>query len=152
VSRTSSGFTVIELIATIAILAIVAAVSLPHFASETAFAGRGYADEIAGALRHARAVAIASSCDVRFTINNAGYSAVQRTLVGNVCNGAFGPAVRRADNTNLAGQPPGDTNVAAGAILIFDGETGALQAPPPPALIVGPFSVTLDRGGWVQVQ
>jgi len=69
------GFTLIELIASITIIAILAAVALPRMTAATPFAERGYADGIAASLRQSRAVALASGCAVQFTIDAAGYRA-----------------------------------------------------------------------------
>jgi prepilin-type N-terminal cleavage/methylation domain-containing protein len=149
----AAGFTVIELLATITIVAILAAFALPRFSTNAPYAQRGYADEIAGALRLSRSVALASNCAVQFRVDAAGYAAFQRAAAGNSCAlaGGFVTALRRDDGTNLAGWPPDNANVAGAAVFVF-GPEGSLQAAPPPALAIGPFRVTVDAGGWVQVQ
>lgn len=151
--RNASGFTIIELLATIAIVAILAAVSLPRFSTNAPFAARGYADELASSLRHARNVAIASSCAVQFTVNAGGYQALQQPAVANSCNpaGAFVNVIRRGDGSNLAGWPPANANVAAGRVVVFSAN-GTVTGAVPAAIVVGPFSITVDAGGWVQVQ
>jgi prepilin-type N-terminal cleavage/methylation domain-containing protein len=151
--REAAGFTVVELLATITLVAILAAFALPRFSSNAAYAQRGDADEIAGALRLSRDVAIASNCAVQLRVNAAGYSAFQRAAAGNACAsaGGFVTALRRDDGTNLAGWPPNNANVAGAAVFVF-GPEGSLQAAPPPPLAIGPFRITVDAGGWVQVQ
>jgi prepilin-type N-terminal cleavage/methylation domain-containing protein len=72
------GFTLIELIAAITILAILAAVALPRVTAADSFAERGYADEIAANLRRARIVAMTTGCDVQFTSSATGFLARQR--------------------------------------------------------------------------
>ena len=79
------GFTLIELIASITIVAILAAVTLPRMTTAQPFTERGYADGIAASLRQSRAVALASGCDVQFTINAAGYRAFQHAAAGTHC-------------------------------------------------------------------
>jgi MSHA pilin protein MshC len=152
--RYARAFTLIELIATIAIIAILAAVGLPRFATDAPFAARGYTDEIASALRHARTVAIASSCDVEVTINAAGYRALQRAAAAGTCAaaGGFVMNVRRGDGANLEGRPPANANVNANRVFVFTGQTGTLVGAAPPAFLIGPFSITVDAGGTVQVQ
>jgi MSHA pilin protein MshC len=152
--RKRSGFTIIELVATIAILAIVAALSLPAFTTAAPFAARGYADEIGNALRQARNVAIASSCEAQFTVNAAGYQATQRTAgAGNTCNpaGAFTLPVKRGDGGNVAGWPPSSANVAAARSVVFSAN-GTVSGAVPAPISVPPFTITIDAGGWVEVQ
>ena len=153
--RIDCGFTLVELVAAIAIIAILAAFAVPHFEGNRAFAQRGYADELAGSLRLARTVAVASGCDVRFSIDTGGYQAQQRAA-GAPCQtaGAFVTNVRRGDGTNVAGWPPANANVPVGTVtsLVFIGGKGAVSGGAPPATAVGPFKVTVDADGWVKVQ
>lgn len=72
------GFTIIELIAAIVILAILASVALPRMIEADSFAERGFADELAANLRRARIVAMTTGCAVQVTVSNAGYVAQQR--------------------------------------------------------------------------
>ena len=53
----SAGFTLVELVATLTIAAILAAAAGPRLFSSQPFAARGYADDVASALRQARSVA-----------------------------------------------------------------------------------------------
>ena len=74
------GFTLIELVAVLVIIGHRRGCRSAALRSTTAvFNERGYADEIAASLRYARRVAVASACNVRFTVNAAGYSAAQPT-------------------------------------------------------------------------
>jgi MSHA pilin protein MshC len=151
---THSGFTIIELIATIAILAIVASLSLPSFTTAAPFAARGYADEIGNALRQARNVAIASSCEAQFTVNAAGYQATQRTVgANNTCNpaGAFTSPIKRGDGRDLAGWPPSSANVTAPRSVVFSAN-GTVSGAVPAPISVPPFTITIDAGGWVEIQ
>jgi MSHA pilin protein MshC len=148
-----SGFTIVELVATIAILAILAAFAVPRFTGNTAFAQRGYADELASSLRLARSIAVASSCDVRVSINAGTYQALQRAA-GNPCatGGAFVTNVRRTNGTNLAGSPPNGVVIPGNLAFTFTGGTGAVLGGAPPATVIGPFTISVDADGWVQVQ
>jgi MSHA pilin protein MshC len=119
-SSRERGFTIIELIACIMIMGVVAAMAAPTLVSIQAFTERGYADEVAGALRHAQRVAIASTCPVLVNINGAGYSAWQRPAFANCNAGAWALQVSRPDGTALAGTAPGGTNVAPLAIQYQD--------------------------------
>jgi MSHA pilin protein MshC len=143
------GFTLIELVAVLVIIGIVAAVAAPRLLSNVAFTERGYADEIAASLRYSRRIAVASACNVRVTVNAAGYSAAQPTVWCNAATG-WGVAVQSPDSRALANATP--AGVAVGAAVIEFQSTGALVNPVAP-LNVGAYSVTVSQAtGAVTVQ
>lgn len=154
-SHPMRGFSLIELITCIIVLGALAALAGPRFIDTQPFNQRGYADELAAALRYAQGVAVATGCNVQVTINLAGYTAQQRAAAaGNTCAlaGAYTTAVVRADGSALSGTPPSNANVAAAGTIVF-GPSGAVANPPPPALVVGSFTLTVDQAsGFVKVQ
>ena len=144
----SRGFTLIELIASITIMAILAAVALPRLTVTQPFAERGYADGIAASLRQARAVALASGCDVQFTIDAVGYRAFQHAASGTHCAaaGAWSTPVQRGIGTSLnESQPPG-VAIAANRVIVFaaDGTAGANVT-----VNIGLQTITVDASGMV---
>ena len=144
----SGGFTLVELVAVLVIIGVVMAVAAPRLFDLAAFNERGFADEIGASLRYARRIAIASSCNVRFTVNAAGYSAAQQTA----CNPAnpWAVAVQSPDRRALANAPP--TGVALGAAVFEFRAAGDLLNPVAP-LNVGAHSVTVNSAtGEVTVQ
>lgn len=144
----SGGFTLVELVAVLVIMGVVAAVAAPRFFDNTVFTERGYADEIAASLRYSRRIAIASECNVRFTVNAAGYNAAQQTA----CNpaNAWAVAVQSPDRRALANAAP--TGVALGAAVFEFRAAGDLLNPVAP-LNVGAHSVTVNSAtGEVTVQ
>ncbi len=148
------GFTLIELLACLLILAVLVAVSGVDFLDSQPFDQRGYADEVAAALRYAQGVAVTSQCNVSFTINTAGYSARQRAPAGNTCAavGAYSQAVARSDGTALAGTPPSDANILSGGTIVF-GPSGQVTNGTPPNLKIGSITITVDaNSGFVTVQ
>ena len=115
--RDCRGFTLIELIASITIIAILAAVTLPHMPAVQPYAERGYSDGVAASLRQARAVAIASGCQVQFTITAAGYSALQRGLSPTIPNHCATAGLWSTPVLNEL-QPAGVV-LAANRVLVF---------------------------------
>jgi len=57
--RATTGFTIVELVVTIAILGLLAAVVGPRFSGRDAFASRGFYDEAQSVVRYAQKTAIA---------------------------------------------------------------------------------------------
>lgn len=148
----SAGFTLVELVATLTIAAILAAAAGPRLFSSQPFAARGYADDVASALRQARSVAMASGCEVRFTIDTSGYTAMQRSPSGTHCAtaGAWSTPVQRGDGRNLSAGPPSAANVQAAGALVF-GRDGALPGGGA-SIVIGAHVISIDAGGWVQRQ
>jgi prepilin-type N-terminal cleavage/methylation domain-containing protein len=138
------GFTLIELIAVIVIIAILAAVSLPSVTAANPFADRGYADVVAANLRRARAVALTTGCDVQFTINGTGYSALQR---GPGPNNHCAPAGVWATPV-FSGPEPSQVVLGANRQFIFDGDDGRV-AGAPFIIDIGARQLTVDVAGLV---
>jgi len=148
-TRNRGGFTLIELIASITIIAILAAVTLPHVTAATPFEERGYADGVAASLRQARAVAIASGCTVQFTITAAGYQAMQRAAAGTHCAtaGGFTTPVRRGNGANLDELKPASVVMGGNVQLVF--ATNGRAPGGPYTIVMGPQTVTVTDSGVV---
>jgi MSHA pilin protein MshC len=144
------GFTLIELIASITIIAILAAVALPRVTVATPFAERGYADGIAASLRQSRSVALASGCDVQFTVDAVGYRAFQHAAGANnhcAAAGGWSTPVQRGDGQNLLELQPAGVTLAANRQLVFaaDGSASASVT-----INVGAKVITVNTAGMVQ--
>lgn len=59
IHNTQRGFTIVELIATMVILGILAAVALPRFTDQSIFESRGFRDQTISLLRYAHKAAVA---------------------------------------------------------------------------------------------
>ena len=147
------GFTLIELIASITIVAILATVALPRMPMAEPYLERGYADSLAASLRQARAVAVASGCPVRFTINAGGYTAEQHgnsLVVANHCaaGGGWNTTVRRGNGDELGATMPVGVALAASRQFVFgsDGRAGG----GPYNITIGPHVIVVEASGLVR--
>jgi len=75
--RKTSGFTLVEMIVILVLLGIISAVALPRFFNIDGYRTRAAYDEVAGAVRYAQKLAVASGCDVQVQIVNDGYALQQ---------------------------------------------------------------------------
>jgi MSHA pilin protein MshC len=144
--RHNDGFTLIELVACIVILALLAAVAGPSFFDRQPFAERGYAAEVVAALRGARQIAVSSQCDVVVSLDPVtGYSVMQRATW---CAGAFITPVQLTDGNLLANTPPAGVTLAPTTQIMFRADGSTAGAAPP--ITVGTFVITVDSAsGYV---
>ena len=138
-----AGFTLLELVATIVIVGVLAATAAPTFFNNQPFEERGYADELASTLRYARRIAVASECRVAVSINAGGYTVNQHAMLGNCDTGTnWNTPVRRPDGRPLNGTTPAGVTVAPTVLVVFEVKGNIASAPPP--VNVGSFTLTWD--------
>jgi prepilin-type N-terminal cleavage/methylation domain-containing protein len=151
----SMGYTLIELVVVISIGGVLAAYVAPRFFDQQAFSQRGYADELAAALRGTQKAAVITGCPARLVLGAASYAASQQAASGNTCNPAdasWPTAVIGGDGSAVAGSAPAGTSAAPTGTFQFDAQ-GRLTASPATTVAVGSHTVTIDAGtGFVQVQ
>lgn len=71
------GFTLVELVLVIVLLAIVSAVALPRFFGRSAFDERVFFDDTLNAIRYSQKMAVATGCNVRFSVLLNGYTVLR---------------------------------------------------------------------------
>ena len=82
-----SGFTLIELVVVILLLGILAAFAIPKFFNLSDYRTRAAYDEVAGAVRYAQKLAVASGCEVQVSISGNSYALQQHST--DCTSGAF---------------------------------------------------------------
>ena len=118
--RQSRGFTIVELVTTIVILGIIAAIASPRFFNTSSFETAGFGAEVRSGLRHAQATAMASGCDIRASLGQQGFL-LQRWAGSNGCNDHGGALVtlKRAGGGDYSTAVPAGLTVGTAA-LYFD--------------------------------
>jgi MSHA pilin protein MshC len=137
------------------IAGVLAAVAVPHFFDNQVFSERGYADELAGALRLAQKAAVASDCPVAVTIAAGSYALQQQAAAGNTCNpndSTWSTPVVGESGASVQGTAPTGVSASPTGSFVFTG-SGALSASPGTSLTVGSHTIAIDATtGFVQVQ
>ncbi len=119
----SRGYTIVEVVLVIVILAVLATVAGPRFFNDAAFDERGYYDELVSALRYAQKVAVASGCRVRVDITATTFSLAQQAPAGGHCDptdASYPVQVRLSTGEIMSGTAPGNVTVAPATSLVFD--------------------------------
>lgn len=149
-----SGFTVVELIVVITILAILAAFAAPRFTNNQAFQDRGYYEEVSNNLRLAQKLAVGSGCPVRFALTTGGYEARQQAPVNNRCNTtdtSWAVPIMLPDGRPLQGTAPPGTITNPAITIVFNG-LGATDLAANQAISVGGLSLMVHAAsGYIDV-
>jgi MSHA pilin protein MshC len=144
--RSARGFTLVELVIVMTVIGILAVTLGPKFFTQNVFSQRGYADELASALRYAQKTAVSSGCPTLLTLTSTTYVVAQQAASGNSCNPSdttWSTPVIAADGAPTA-SPTGTYQ--------FD-DQGRLTGNSSTTLIVGARTITIVPGtGFVQVQ
>lgn len=158
----SRGFTLVELIVVMVLMAILAAAAVPRFFDSGSFEGPAFAQEIAGAARYAQKLAVTSGCPVRLVVDAAHYELRQpQSAPAAACDTAFTRAVLHPGSGEdfAATAPPGV--VVGGAVpltLEFKATgvpyyAGDVAVTSDVAVTAGGRSVVIAaRSGFVDVQ
>jgi MSHA pilin protein MshC len=154
-STGSAGFSLVELVVVMSIAAVISATIAPRFFTLQTFSERGYADELASALRSAQKAAVVSGCPAQLTLGASSYAVAQQAASGNAClvgDTTWATPLLGADGAAVQGSAPAGVAASPAGAYQFDGQ-GKLAGSPGTTLTVGTHTISIDAGsGYVQVQ
>jgi MSHA pilin protein MshC len=118
--RAAAGFTVVEVVAVLAITAIIAGVVAPRMWGNSEFDERFFFDDAISALRYSKKLAIATGCRAQIDISGGSYTVnLQNSCSGSTYTQAVvHPGTGAATYSNSA--PSGVTFTSTVSPLIFD--------------------------------
>ena len=140
------GFTIVELVLVMVIIAILGAVAGPRFFDNAAFDERAYLDELASSLRYAQKIAVASGCRVRVDISAGNYSLTQQAPQSGHCNPAdssFPLPVLLSTGQTMTGVAPSGVTASPAISIIYDA-LGRTNLAGNQALTVGPRTILIQ--------
>lgn len=152
--RVPRGFSLIELIVVIILMAILVGVAAPRFFGSGAFEAPAFAHELASAARYAQKLAVVSGCPVSLTVSATGYALLQPQETTPVCTGALTmtlPARHPATGEDFAATVPAGVSVDGSLGTVQFGANGVPGAGA--SYTVGGLTVSIAAGsGYVDVQ
>jgi len=116
------GFTVVELVLVIVIVAVLGAIAGPRFFDNATFDERAFYDELVASMRYAQKVAVASGCSVQVNITATTYSLNQQSPLAGHCDStdsSFPVPVRLPTGEVMNGAAPGEVTVAPAITFTF---------------------------------
>ena len=153
--RRFAGYTLVELVIVISVASVLAATLGPRFFTQSVFTQRGYADELASALRFTQKAAVITGCPAQLTLTSTTYVANQQSVSANTCNTAdtsWSTPILGADGTAIQNTAPSATTASPTGIFLFD-DQGRLTSSPGTTITIGSRTITIVAGtGFVQVQ
>lgn len=118
------GFTLVELITTLVIIALIAAVSGPLFFDVGVFRQSGFFEEMISAVRYAQKHAVATNCNVRVNITANGFTLFRPASTAACSTGPYATNVvdPSSDAPSFTRAAPPDVTITTSASdIIFSG-------------------------------
>jgi MSHA pilin protein MshC len=146
------GFTLVEMIVTLIIIALIAAVSGPLFFNVNTFRESGFYDETVSALRYAQKYAVASHCTVRVQTTTTGFTLFRPAAVGN-CNtpGSYTTPLSDPSGNATTFTRTAPSGVALTAADFTFNSSGTASVAPSLVITVGSRQLTvIGETGFVQ--
>lgn len=152
--RVARGFSLIELIVVIVLMAILIGVAAPRFFGSGALEAPAFARELASAARYAQKLAVVSGCPVDFTVSATGYALLQPQATTPACTGVLAmtlPARHPATGLGFAAEVPAGVGVGGSLGTVRFAASGVPSAAA--SYTVGGLTVSIAAGsGYVDVQ
>jgi|SRR5581483_8605819 len=140
ISRVDCGFTLVELVVTLVIIGVLAAVSAPIFFTRQTFAEQGFVNEARAVVRYGQKLAVSSGCSVQVQISGGNTIALRRSNNAANCNdGVYNTAV-----DDPANRDAGFTRVAPSGVAL--GATASPFVFTPLGNVAGNGNVTITAG------
>lgn len=116
------GFTLVELVVVIVLMAILVGVATTRFFGQGDFEAPAFAQELASAARYAQKIAVISGCPVELVVSATGYALFQPATA--VCTGS--PAMTRpvkhpASGEDFVATVPAGVTIGGAATVRFNG-------------------------------
>jgi MSHA pilin protein MshC len=144
------GFTLVELIMTLVIIGILAAVVGPRFFDRKVFDERLFFEETVSAVRYAQKLALASGCSIEIQLDQHGYRAVYANDCGDApTDPKRGDPVAGPDGGDLQGNSP--KKVGINQKLKFNA-LGAVDAPASIKFAEGTFELIVHSTGFIEAR
>lgn len=120
----SRGFTLLEIIAVMLVLGLLAAIAAPRLDAGRGVEELGFSERLLTGLRIAQRRAQADGCEVRVTVAASGFQIEQRA---SLCSGPFNRPVAgtAGAGSTLAGAPPAGMPLSATPNVFYFDSTGA---------------------------
>lgn len=153
--KRQKGFTLVELVVTLIIIALIAAVGGPLFFDIGVFRQRGFFEETLSAVRYAQKHAVATNCNVRVNIAASGFT-LFRAASPAACNtGPYATSVVDPSSgapafTRTA--PDGVTIATSASDIVFSGDGRASTGATVTVGVGGPSFTVIAATGFVQRQ
>lgn len=138
-TQPSKGYTIVEVLLVVVILAIIGTLAGPRFFDNAAFDERAYYDELVSALRYAQKIAVASGCPVRVNVAPTSYALSQQASLAGHCDpgdAAFPVAVRLPTGEAASGTAPDSVNVVPALTIVYNA-LGQTNLPASQSIAVG---------------